>query len=298
MEYFAMLLPGAGDPVAWAAQRQDEGYTGVGIGDHIAPFGIAYPHLWVTLTSIAVSCPRLRVFSTFANNLFRSPVEFAQAALSLAAVSGGRYDAGLGAGWAAAELESMGWSLPDGPTRARRYREAMHIVRALLTERRCDFEGEHYRIHQPDIGVDSEHTPALVAAVGGPWTIEHVSPYADVVEVMPVASSYRTGQYDRSAWTTGGADTCERMIELARKANPSARLCVNLPFSIGSDDRTRASADRFANGPVAGMFGEAAQVADRLAQLAALGVSRFSLACPEPGGYAQLVEHLGLASQP
>ncbi len=291
VEYVAMMNPGFGEPTAWARHRQDEGYTVVGVGDHIAPFGHPYPHLWVTLTSLAAACPQLRVFSTFANNLLRSPVEFAEASLSLAAASGGRFDAGLGAGWAGAELNSMGWPLPDGPSRARRYCEAMQIVRALFDERRCDFEGEHYQIHQATIGVESDHTPPLVAAVGGPWTIDNVSPYADIVELMPAANSFRSGQFDRNVWTAGGADGCERMLERARAANPTARLGLNLPISIGSTDRIKADAAKFANGPMAGMYGEPQRVADRIAQLTALGATRFSLS-GSPHDYAALAPHL------
>lgn len=42
--------------------------------------------------------------TAFANNLIRSPVEVAQAALSLHALSDGRFQVGLGAGWAVEEI--------------------------------------------------------------------------------------------------------------------------------------------------------------------------------------------------
>ena len=52
--------------------------------------------------------------SCFANNLLRSPVEFAQAALTLQRASDGRFEAGLGAGWSREEAEGIRPGVPAG----------------------------------------------------------------------------------------------------------------------------------------------------------------------------------------
>lgn len=77
--------------------------------------------------------------SAFPNNLLRSPVEFAQAALTLHEITGGRYDAGIGAGWAEAELKAIGAPFPPSQDRAKRYHEAVSITRTLFDQRSCLF---------------------------------------------------------------------------------------------------------------------------------------------------------------
>jgi alkanesulfonate monooxygenase SsuD/methylene tetrahydromethanopterin reductase-like flavin-dependent oxidoreductase (luciferase family) len=103
MEFCPNLMRADIDPVAWAIAREAEGWDVIAASDHLwVRSGVAFPHLWVTLTQMAMVTSRVRLTSSFANNLFRSPVEFAQASLALQRASGGRFEAS----WA-----------PAGPTR-------------------------------------------------------------------------------------------------------------------------------------------------------------------------------------
>ena len=63
------------------------------------------------------------------------------------------------------------------------FREALQIVRELLRSGTCRFEGEHYTIDVPVLGPLSETPPPLVASVGGPWTMQHITPLVDRVEL-------------------------------------------------------------------------------------------------------------------
>ncbi|NIR99166.1 MAG: LLM class flavin-dependent oxidoreductase, partial [Gammaproteobacteria bacterium] len=85
---------------------------------------------FVAATQMACATTHTRITTSFCNNLFRSPVEFAQAALSLQAASDGRFEAGLGAGWLQDEIEAMGDVYPSGPERVSRYVEALTVVRS------------------------------------------------------------------------------------------------------------------------------------------------------------------------
>src|SRR4051794_1120573 len=99
MEYWANLPASvfvAGGS-AWAQARERDGWDGICVSDHLfVGMAAAFPHLWVKATELACATARIRLMSSFANNLFRSPVEFAHAALTLQQVSGGRFEAGLG----------------------------------------------------------------------------------------------------------------------------------------------------------------------------------------------------------
>ena len=107
MEFCPNFISVDDDPAQWARDREAEGYPIISVADHISS-PQPHPHVWVTATTFAMATERIRVMIAFANNLVRSPVEFAQAALALQRVSGGRCEAGLGAGWAG------GGSVPSG----------------------------------------------------------------------------------------------------------------------------------------------------------------------------------------
>ena len=68
---------------------------GLALSDHFVTMVLSYPHLWVALTELAYATRVIPITSSFANNLFRSSVEFAEAALTLNRVANGRFE-GLG----------------------------------------------------------------------------------------------------------------------------------------------------------------------------------------------------------
>ena len=81
MEFAANFMSGDLSPAVWARRREEEGWDVLGCADHF--FSVrrgAYPHVWVTLATFAAATSRVGLTSSFANNLLRSPVEFAQAA--------------------------------------------------------------------------------------------------------------------------------------------------------------------------------------------------------------------------
>jgi alkanesulfonate monooxygenase SsuD/methylene tetrahydromethanopterin reductase-like flavin-dependent oxidoreductase (luciferase family) len=81
MDFVANFMSADQDPIAWSQTRESEGWQVLGCADHFWSANRTFPHLWVTLATMAASTTRPLITSSFANNLFRSPVEFAQAAL-------------------------------------------------------------------------------------------------------------------------------------------------------------------------------------------------------------------------
>ncbi len=178
MEYFANFPPGTNvAPDDWAKAKEVEGWHGVCASDHLWVGTTRYPHVFVAATQMACATQTVTVTTSFCNNLFRSPVEFAQAALALQAASNGRFEAGLGAGWAQDEIEAIGQTFPDGPTRVSMYVEALQIVRQLLATGQCQYRGEHYQIDITDdhrLAEVTDQPPLLIASAGGPRALrEH-----------------------------------------------------------------------------------------------------------------------------
>jgi alkanesulfonate monooxygenase SsuD/methylene tetrahydromethanopterin reductase-like flavin-dependent oxidoreductase (luciferase family) len=288
MEFVTQMMPSEPDPLAWLHRREAEGWDGVSIGDHITPLGRPYPHAWVTLGHWAAASSEVRLATAFANNLIRSPVEFAHAALSLHAASGGRFEAGLGAGWAAADVEPCGLVFPDGPARARRFREAAVVVRDLLQHRACSFHGEFYDIEVESLSVLVDDPPPLVLAVGGPWVIDNIAPLADRIEVVPFAHIFRGGDVDMAGWSAGDPDDPAVAVNRARRANPNAPINMGVFVAAGNDRAVDSWSSRLDGGALHGLAGDPERVADTLHSYAAFGVTRCTLSELVPGTYEHL----------
>lgn len=272
------------DPRTFASTAEADGFAGVSCSDHFFRTS-SYPHVWVTLMAMASVTERVFLTSSFANNLFRSPVEFAQASLTLQALSGNRFEAGLGAGWLAPEMLAAGLPYPSPRERARMYHEAIQIVRELFAHRRCTFKGEHYDIDMPGIGpilggiaegnlhsvVDTP--PPLVASLGGEWTIQHIAPLVDRVE-LKFGQSTRAGDLDTNVLADLTLDDLRRAVDAVRAVNPTVPIGTFAMIAVGSEAEVAPFRTVFGNGLYSGFVGSPAEVRGYLQSLAQYGIDR------------------------
>ena len=272
MELIANYTSASVDPREFAAAAEAAGFDGVGMSDHVYRTA-AYPHVWVAASAMAQATRRAIVTTSFANNLFRSPVEFAQASLTMQWLSGGRFEAGLGAGWLEAEVRAMGLDYPAPRDRARRYREAILIVRELFASGRCTFTGEHYAVDVPTIGPAGVPAPPLVASLGGPWTIAHVAPLVDRVE-LKFGQSTRGGDLDTGALAGADRAALARMVDQVREVAPEVPVGVFTMIAVGDPQQTDPIRAQLGGGLYADFVGSAAQVLDALRSLESLGIGR------------------------
>ena len=291
MEFFPNYNAGRSEaPGDWARAREAEGWHGIAASDHFVTMSLAYPHLWVALAEMALATRTIRLTSSFANNLFRSPVEFAQAALTLQRVAGGRFEAGLGAGWIEDEIVRIGWRFPEGPERAGRYIEAMQIVRALLHTGCCRFEGRHYRIDvgEPGFSGLAPSPPLLVGSAGGPRTLREIPRFVDRLEVQPNASATRGGAVDlvKSAAITE-ADVRDAIARV-RRVREDVPIGMFVLTAAGPAAEIGAVRAPFGAGFLARFMGEPAAVAQALCDLEGLGVDRVQITEMAPGTLERL----------
>jgi alkanesulfonate monooxygenase SsuD/methylene tetrahydromethanopterin reductase-like flavin-dependent oxidoreductase (luciferase family) len=221
-------------------------------------------------------------------------VEFAQAALALQDLSGGRYEAALGAGWARDEVEGMGLPFPDDRTRARRFKEALQVIRDLLREGACQFDGEHYRISIRGLSPLSESPPPLVAAVAGPWTASNVPPLVDRVEIALPGSAHPMigGAWDASRLGQLRWDDIARMCDRIRAANPSVLISCGLVYGVGAPAAVAPLRTAFGDGLISSLIGDPADVAARLVEFTELGIDRITLMPFVEGSHAAIAPHL------
>ena len=133
-----------------AARRvEDAGLDSVWIWDHFISRGrLADPVLecWTMLAAAAVSAERLRIGSFVSNVMNRHPAVLARMAATVAELSGGRLELGVGAGGHPAEHEAYGIDFPPRPERAEHLVESIDVLRRLFEGGPVDYEGGHYRL--------------------------------------------------------------------------------------------------------------------------------------------------------
>ena len=293
----ATLLHNEQEPGPWAAEREAEGWDGVAVSDHVLIEAQTVPHVWVAATEMALATSTVTVATSFANNLLRSPVEFAHAALTVQRTSGGRFEAGLGAGWDQAELEAIGIGFPaTANERAGRYIEAVTIARQLFDHRRAAFAGEWYDVDLAAIGPDVAVAPPLVVSVGGPRTTRALTPMADVVEIkLPgFATTGKGSLYPRALHDVSLAGVSER-IEHIRSMRPGVEVGLFVSIGCGEDPVVDVLRRRLEGSFSASLFGEPAEIAATLRALAGIGISRLALGAVTTSTYALLAEHLDSA---
>ena len=296
MEYF-LNLPGThfDKSAEWAREVEAQGWSGICASDHILVGTHAYPHVFATAAAMAVVTERILITTSFANNLFRSPVEFAQAALSLQVLSNGRFEAGIGAGWAEHEMLAMGMPYPEPATRVSMYIEALEIVRSLLEDGQCQFQGEHYQVDisgEFRLGPLPDVPPPLVASAGGPRNIRESVPLVDRIEIKASARGTRGGALDFATLATVTEDEVKQNVDRVKALDPDIPIGIFLLIGAGESPAVTGLKEQFGNGFLGQFIGPAEDVARALEDLSELGIERVQLTESIPGSQQNLCEFL------
>src|SRR6266508_3040954 len=116
------------------------GYATFLIRDHFVPdfFGDQYAPIAALMAAANVTTT-LRVGSLVLDNDYRHPVMLAKEAATLDLFSEGRFELGLGAGWARQEYEQAGMPVDAAGVRIDRLEEALQIVKGLFADEPLTF---------------------------------------------------------------------------------------------------------------------------------------------------------------
>ncbi|MFM7094829.1 MAG: LLM class flavin-dependent oxidoreductase [Actinomycetota bacterium] len=293
MEFIANLMDAELDPIEWARVRENEGWHVLGCADHFFSPTKTYPHVWVTLAAMASATTKAKLTTSFANNLFRSPVEFAQASLQMQRISHGRFEAGLGAGWEKAEALGADIDYPEPAVRAERFIEAAKIVRQFFDTGACKFEGKHYDIDVPRLGpIPAEGAPPLVCSLGGPRTIRNIAPIADRVEVKLISNITRDGAVNLPAMASVPESHLHDLVKQIRDVNPTVPLSVFILCSAGEDERSKGVESLLGDSFLGGFYGAPGKVATSMMRLADAGIDRIEVSPFTEASFAALAKEL------
>jgi probable F420-dependent oxidoreductase len=177
--------------------------------------------LFVAMTAAAMATTRLRVGSGICLLIERDPITTAKEVASIDALSGGRVEFGVGAGWNREEMENHG---TDPRRRMAILRERVEAMKAIWTQEEASYAGEHVnfeRIWSWPKPAQRPHPPVIIGG-NGPTVTERVKAFGDAW--MP--NYAREGFLERAAELKA---TAERPISLQVVGVPSdAKIITSL----------------------------------------------------------------------
>lgn len=173
--------------------------------------------LFVALTAAAAATSRLRVGSGICLVVERDPITTAKEVASVDALSGGRMELGVGAGWNREEMANHG---TDPRTRMALMAERVEAMKAIWTQDEASFHGRFVdfdRIWSWPKPAQTPHPPVLVGGYG-PTVLDRVLAFGD-------------------AWfpNYGPRDLEDRIAELRRRAErPVDVQVMGVPADAGA----------------------------------------------------------------
>jgi probable F420-dependent oxidoreductase len=257
------------------------------------------------MTAAAMATTRLRVGCRVFCVDYHNPVVLAKELATLDMLSEGRLEAGLGAGWVAAEYEGLGIAMDRPGMRIERLAEVVEVLKAHWGGKPLDMQRSHVRasgFSGRPLPVQQPHPPIFIGG-GAPRVLRLAGRLADIVSINfnnaagklgpgSVASSTRDATAEKISWIADGAGDRFDDIELE-----IAAYFVAITEDPG--DALQAMARRFDVTPEAlsehphALIGSVPEVCEKLEQRRSeLGVSYVNVAQRSMEAFAPVVARL------
>ncbi len=153
-----------------AQLAEQAGFDFVGLSDHYLPWLESHGHspfAWSVLGAVAATTERIGIATGLTCPIIRyHPAIVAQAAATIAVMSGGRFTLALGAGERLNE-HVVGYGWPPVHHRHDMLREAIEIMRGLWEGRLYSHSGEYYEVESARIYDLPEEPVPIVLGVSG-----------------------------------------------------------------------------------------------------------------------------------
>jgi F420-dependent oxidoreductase-like protein len=158
---------------------------------------------WVTLAGLARETSRIRLGTLVTSATFRWPGVLAISVAQVDAMSGGRVELGLGAGWYDGEHTAYGIPFPPVGQRFERLEEQLNILTGLWATPEGEtfsFDGTHYQLKDsPALPKPTQrpHPPLIVGGGGPKRTPRLAATFADEFNLPFSSLDDTTAQYAR-----------------------------------------------------------------------------------------------------
>jgi probable F420-dependent oxidoreductase len=221
-----------------ARSAEQLGFSTLVVFDHFGQQLAPLP----ALVAVAAITTTLRLGTIVLDNDFRHPAVLAKEAATVDALSNGRLELGLGAGWLVADYEKSGLQFDPPGVRLERLAEAVHIVKAFFSGHAVTFHGRHYQIEGLDAAPIATQRPRPPLMIGGRQRrmLSFAAREADIVSISLL---------DRPAPGEPKPPTFTQKLDWVREAAGARFQDIELHVNVSLVERTdnqRAALDRLA----------------------------------------------------
>jgi F420-dependent oxidoreductase-like protein len=205
--------------LALARLTEELGFDAFFRSDHYFRIGEGSPGVgstdaWLTLAALGRETERIRLGTLVTPVTFRLPGVLAIQVAQADAMSGGRIELGMGAGWYDREHEAFGIPFPPTKDRFEMLEEQLTIIDGMWTTAAGEpfsFEGKHYKVvDSPALPKPAQHPrpPIILGGWGTKRTPRLAARFADEFNLpFPPVSYYREGcDHVRAACEQVGRD--------------------------------------------------------------------------------------------
>jgi len=284
--------------LATAKRAEEMGYTTFQMADHftseMAPL--------VSLAAIATNTSRIRVGTLVLDNDFRHPAVLAKEVATLDAISGGRLELGIGAGWVPADYEQSGIPFEKPGVRLDRMVEGIQIIRGFTSQDKTTFAGNHYQVTELAGRPASMQRPVPIMIGGsGPRLLRIAGQHADIVNI-----SSRNGKPRFKGFDPNDVEGTSYPLRIQRLREASGDRYVEVAgivwhVGVGTDRqkaieevaaRTDSPVEKVTDGP-GYLAGTVESIADQMEwQRAEFGFTYYTVTEPDMEQFAPVVARL------
>jgi F420-dependent oxidoreductase-like protein len=160
--------------VAVARQAEQLGFESIWLFDHFhtvpRPTDEITFESFTSLSALAAVTERVRLGHIVICTAFRNPALTAKMISTMDAISGGRMELGIGAGWKRDEWLAYGYGFPETPERLARLGDDLGVITAMLAgdkHQHATFEGRYAAVHDARNVPKPIQRPRVPIMVGG-----------------------------------------------------------------------------------------------------------------------------------
>ena len=228
---------------------------------------------WITLAGLARETSTIRLGTLVNSATFRLPGPLAISVAQVDAMSGGRVELGLGAGWYEQEHKAYGIGFQPLGERFERLEEQLAIISGLwATEGGFSFQGSHFQIHDsPGLPKSVQRPgPPIIVGGGGPRR----TPRLAATYASEFNSAFRSVADTKIAFDRVG-EACVGIGRDRSTLTLSTALvvcCGSTPAEI--ERRAKVIGREVDDLRTNGLCGTPSEIIDRLGEFAAIGAQR------------------------
>lgn len=193
------------DQLAVAKAAESLGFSAFFRSDHYLAMnveGLPGPtDSWITLAGLARETSTIRLGTLVTSATFRHPGPLAISVAEVDAMSGGRVEFGIGAGWFEDEHRAYGIPFPGLGERFTRLEEQLEMITGLWTAPGTyDYAGTHYTVSDSPAlpkPVQHPHPPIIIGGGGAKRTPALAARFAAEFNVAFVGLEFLTAQFGR-----------------------------------------------------------------------------------------------------